>query len=94
MSREKRPDEAYEIESLTKGLIVLEALEGTVFEPVSVQTVIDRTGFSRDVCDRSLKTLRMKGYAMQTPTGQWTFGKRILKLSTRYSEICLRALAK
>ena len=90
----KRDDAAYEIESLTKGLLVLEALEGIGFEPVRVQAVMDRTGFTRDLCDRSLKTLRMKGYAAQTPDGRWTLGQRLLKFSGRYSDLCLRALAK
>ncbi len=90
--RRRRPDSEYEIESLTKGLLVLEALVGVNFEPVSVLTIMERTGFNRDLVDRSLKTLRMKGYAVQTKQG-WTLGTRLLKLSERYSDLCLRALA-
>lgn len=92
--RRRRPDSEYEIESLTKGLIVLEALEGMSFEPVAVMTIVERTGFNRDLVDRSLKTLRMKGYVLQTKDGKWTVGARLLRFSERYNELCLRVLAK
>lgn len=80
MSRKQRADEDYEIEALSKGLIVLEALEGVRWEPVPIQVVMDRTGFSRDLCDRTLKTLRLKGYAI-SENGKWTAGKRFIRLS-------------
>lgn len=73
--RTKRPDSDYEIEALSKGLIVLEALEGVRWEPVDVKTIVERTGFTRDLCDRTLKTLRLKGYAV-CENGKWTAGKR------------------
>lgn len=79
MSRNKRPDEEYEIESLTKGLIVLEALEGVRWEPVTAMTVMERTGFTRDLVDRTLKTLRLKGYAV-CEKGKWRAGKRFIRL--------------
>lgn len=78
--RTKRGDEAYEIESLSKGLIVLEALEGTRWEPVSVTVIMERTGFTRDLVDRTLKTLRLKGYAI-CEKGKWTAGKRAVRLA-------------
>ncbi|MGE3385073.1 MAG: helix-turn-helix domain-containing protein [Pyrinomonadaceae bacterium] len=79
--RTKRPDEAYEIAALSKGLVVLEALEGTNFEPVPVQRIIDRTGLPRDIVDRSLKTLRLRGYAVQNDRGEWSVGQRFLRLA-------------
>ncbi len=79
--RTKRPDEAYEIAALSKGLVVLEALEGTNFEPVPVQRIIDRTGLPRDIVDRSLKTLRLRGYAVQNDRGEWIVGQRFLRLA-------------
>ena len=78
--RTKRPDAAYEIESLSKGLIVLEALEGTRWEPVSVTVIMERTGFTRDLVDRTLKTLRLKGYAI-CEKGKWTAGPRFTRVS-------------
>jgi DNA-binding IclR family transcriptional regulator len=80
MSRTKRPDEDYEIESLTKGRIVLEALEGRRWEPVPIATIVERTGFSRDLVDRTLKTLRLGGYAVQVGK-EWTIGKRFIRLA-------------
>jgi DNA-binding IclR family transcriptional regulator len=78
----KRHDADYEIESLSKGLMVLEALEGIGFEPVSVSTIIGRTGFKRDLVFRSLKTLSLRGYAV-CENGKWTLGKRLVKFSER-----------
>ncbi len=74
----KRTDEAYEIESLSKGLIVLEALEGMRWEPVNVATIMERTGFNRDLVDRTLKTLRLKGYAAHSYRRQY-YKKRHFK---------------
>ncbi len=94
MTKIKRPDEAYEIESLSKGMAVLEALEGTNFEPVPVSRIVDRTQFSRDFVERSLKTFRMRGYAIQNDRGEWLMGNRLLRLSNNYSQLCLAALIK
>lgn len=66
----------YEIEAATKTLQVLEALEGIGFEPVTVSTVVGRTGFTRDFCFRALKTLQMRGYAVPVGRTKWTTGKR------------------
>lgn len=80
MARNKRRDSDYEIEALTKGLIVLEALEGIGFEPVNVSTIMARTGFSRDLVFRSLKTLSLRGYAV-CENDKWTVGKRMVRFS-------------
>ena len=81
MRREKRPDEAYEIESLTKGLAVLEALEGTNFEPVPVKRIVNRTQLPRDTVERSLKTFRLRGWAFQTEKGEWMVGRRFIRFA-------------
>lgn len=80
MATTKRTDADYEIESLTKGLIVLEALEGIRWEPVTVPVIMERTGFNRDLVDRTLKTLRLKGYAV-CEKGKWTAGKRFTRIA-------------
>lgn len=77
----KRKDEDYEIESGTKVLAVLEALEGRGFEPVSVATVMERTGFNRDQTDRALKTLRLRGMAAQIADKRWTIGRRFVRMA-------------
>lgn len=84
----------YEIEAATKTLQVLEALEGIGFEPVTVSTVVGRTGFTRDFCFRALKTLQMRGYVVKSPGNKWALGQRILKFSGRYSDLALRALSQ
>lgn len=88
-----RRDEDYEIESLSKGLMVLEALEGIGFEPVGLDTIVGRTGFSRDFVYRALRTLKMRGYAQRVGS-LWSVGPRITKFSGRYSDLALRALAQ
>lgn len=70
----------YEIEAATKVLQVLETLEGIGFEPVTVSTVVARSGFTRDFCFRALKTLEMRGYAIEE-NRRWTAGKRLVRLS-------------
>ncbi len=44
--KNRNTDEGKEIESLSKGLMVLEAMEGKNFEPVAVKKIIERTGLS------------------------------------------------
>lgn len=90
---QRRRDEDYEIEALSKGLMVLEALEGIAFEPVAIDTIIGRTGFSKDFVFRALKTLKLRGYAVNEK-GKWSVGPRVLKFSGRYSDVALRALAQ
>jgi len=82
--RTRRPDDHYEIEALTKGIRVLEALEGTRWEPVGVATIMERTYLPRDTVDRSLKTLRLNGYAMQVD-GKWTIGRRFMRFANSAS---------
>jgi DNA-binding IclR family transcriptional regulator len=79
----KRSDEDYEIESLTKGLAVLEALEGTSFEPIPIRRVVDRCQLPRDVVMRSLKTFRLRGWAIQNERGDWTIGKRFIRFGEK-----------
>lgn len=81
----RRDDAQYEIESLTKGIKVIEALRGIRWEPVTVQTVMDRTGYPRDVTDRTLKTLRLHGYAV-CEKGKWTAGKRLISIAASLTQ--------
>lgn len=76
----KRTDASYEIEALSKGLLVLEALEGSGFEPVPIARVVHRTGLPKDTVYRSLRTLRLRGYATTNDRGEWTIGNRFLRL--------------
>ena len=77
----QRRDEDYEIESLTKGLTVLEALEDSAELPASIKRLEERTGFSRNFIMRTLRTFRLKGYVFQTPEGTWVIGSRITRFA-------------
>lgn len=78
MARNNRSDAEYEIGGLSKGIKVLEALEG---KPVPIETVITRTEFSYDVTMRTLKTLRLNGWALQLDDGKWTYGRRLIRFA-------------
>ena len=82
----KRGDEQYEIEAVTKSLMVLEALEGTAFEPVPVKRIIQRCGLPRDTVERTLKTFRLRGYAVQNAKGEWTIGSRFIRFAVKSAE--------
>ena len=82
----KRTDVDYQIESVSKALTVLEALEGTAFEPVRIQRIMQRTGFSKDLCFRTLCTLRLRGYAVRNNRGEWCIGPRLIRLSNAISD--------
>lgn len=89
---ERRNDADYAIDAGLRLLKVLEALEGTNFEPVTVQRIKQRTGFSYDFCFRALKTLKVAGYATENPAG-WQVGPKVLKFSERFNELCITALS-
>jgi DNA-binding IclR family transcriptional regulator len=74
-----RDDKSYEIEAVSKALAVLEALEGENFEPVKQSRIEQRTGFNRDLVMRTLRTLRLNGYAAQNERGEWSVGKRLVR---------------
>jgi DNA-binding IclR family transcriptional regulator len=74
----KRDDSDYEIEAVSKALAVLETLEDG---PVKRSRIEQRTRFNRDLVMRTLRTLRLRGYVMELPTGEWTFGPRFVRLA-------------
>lgn len=90
----KRDETKYEIEAASKTLNVLMALEGTNFEPVTVHKVIERTGYSRDFCDRALATLLINGFAVKTDGKKWMLGNKLLRFSERYNETVMSVLSK
>lgn len=83
MARNNRSDAEYEIGGLTKGIKVEEALEG---RPVTIQIVMERTGFDYNLTMRCLKTLRLNGRATQTDDGKWTYGRRFIRLATAVAQ--------
>jgi DNA-binding IclR family transcriptional regulator len=91
LGRAKRTDEAYVIDAGIRLLKVMEALEGTNFEPVTIQRVQQRTGYTYDFCRRALFTLKRAGYAAQTERG-WQVGPRLLRFSERFNNLCLAAM--
>ena len=79
-----RTDSDYEIEALSKGLAVLEALEDGPHKRGRIET---RTGFNRDLVMRTLRTLRIRGYAVENSRGEWMFGRRLIRLAAKVGEL-------
>ncbi|MBD0370302.1 MAG: hypothetical protein ICV60_05665 [Pyrinomonadaceae bacterium] len=91
MKRTQRSDDDYANESLLRGLKVLEALEGTNFEPVSIRRVAERADLPYDFCRRALLTLKLRGFATETAKG-WQAGPKILRFSERFNDLCLATI--
>jgi DNA-binding IclR family transcriptional regulator len=83
--RGERDDQDYAIESFERGLKVLEALQGSAYEAVTVRRVQQRTGFSYDFCFRALKTLKLAGYAVECEAG-WKLSVKAMQFSERFLE--------
>ena len=95
MSRERgtRAESQYALDTGLRMLKVLEALEGTNFEPVSIERVQQRTGFSYDFCRRALITLKLAGFAAQQ-RGLWMPGPKLTRFGTNFNELCLAHLRR
>lgn len=65
----ERSDDDYLIEALAKGLQVLEALKGHAYEPVTISYISKQTKLSYDFCRRAIKTLKVKGWAIEDDRG-------------------------
>jgi DNA-binding IclR family transcriptional regulator len=87
-----RNDRDYAIDAGLRMIKVLEALEGTNFEPVSIKRVMERTNFKYDFCFRALRTLKLAGWATESPDG-WQVGPRLLKFSERFNDLCAATVA-
>lgn len=83
--RGEREEKDYVIEAALKVLKVLEVLEGRSFEPASLKTVMERTGFNHDFCRRALLTLKAAGFAKQTFDG-WIVGHKPLRIASNLLE--------
>jgi DNA-binding IclR family transcriptional regulator len=85
-----RTDQDYAIDSGLRLLKVLEALEGTNFEAVTVRRIQQRCGpgYSYDFVMRALRTLKVGGFAAQVPSG-WMVGPKLLLFSTRFNDFCM-----
>lgn len=88
----KRDPKAYANESVIHTIKILEALEGTSFEPVSLKTIMNRTGLEYDKCRRVLLTLQLLNWTQQTEKKEWTLGTKILRFASRYNELAITAL--
>ncbi len=100
----KRELKDYAVEKAIETIKVVESLEGTNFEPISIEEIICRVGVLRNSKDRAdylkrdavwriLVSLELCGWAKNV-NGKWMLGAAALKLSSKYADICLQAVAK
>lgn len=81
----KRTDADYEIEAISKGLAVIEVLIDE--EPIKERGIAKKTQFSRDLVMRTMRTLRLRGYAVQNETTrEWRVGPRLIRLAGDVSQ--------
>lgn len=84
----KRDAKDYAVEKVVDALKVIESLEGTNFEPVTIEQIIERVGFipgrdarlKFDAVRRILITLELLGWANQTGK-LWTIGKDAIRFA-------------
>ena len=92
MSRNRRTEESYELDTVLRAVKVLQALEGSNFEPVNIITVQQRSGQTYAFCRSALLTWKKAGFAAQTADG-WTVEPKLMMLSNRFNDVCLAAFA-
>ena len=95
--KNKRSPKQYANENAIQTIKVLEALEGTNFEPVTIDKICERVGtiseidkaLTWDKARRILLTLKLLGWATENDKNEWTLGARILRFSNRYSDVLI-----
>lgn len=80
MANKSRANKEYEIQALTKGLLVLQALEGSHVEPIPFKRIVERAKINANYCFRALKTLEIAGLARETERG-WMTTTRLRNLA-------------
>ncbi|HEX8500768.1 MAG TPA: hypothetical protein VF659_09265 [Pyrinomonadaceae bacterium] len=91
--RGTRDESQYALDTGLRLLKVLEALEGTNFEPISIERVQQRTGFSYDFCRRALITLKLAGFAAEQ-NRKWMPGPKIVRFGTNFNALCLASMER
>ncbi len=88
----KREQDTYVIDAVLRAAKVLEALAGTNFEPVSIQRVEQRTGFSYDFCRRALITWKRAGFATENAqAGKWP---KLMRFGANFNEAVIASFAE
>lgn len=88
MTNSKREAKDYAVEKTIETVKIIEAMQGDRFEPVGVDTIIERVGIipdrsenlKPDAVRRILITLELLGYAKQT-NRKWTVGKNAIRFA-------------
>ena len=74
----KNDDTRYEIESVSKALVVFETL---VDGPLREQRIVEKTKLNRNFVMSALCTLRIRGFATQNERGEWMVGQNFIKFA-------------
>ena len=90
----KREEKSYTVEKTLHTLLVLEALEGSLKEPVSIQRVVERTKLPYDAVRRILLTLKFKNWAAQNEKGEWMLGSKLTRFGENFNAVVLAAAGR
>ena len=77
-----RTGDFYAIESVIKAALVLEALEGTNFEPASLKEIARRARQNLNFTFRTLKSFEQVGFARRVKD-RWQIGARLIAMANR-----------
>lgn len=76
----KRTDRDYEIEAVSKALVIMEALVEE--QPVTDRVLAQKLDLKKDLVMRTLRTFRLRGYAIRDDrTLEWRVGPRLERLA-------------
>lgn len=89
----KRDAKSYTVEKTLHTLLVLEALEGSLKEPLSIRRVVDRTKLPYDAVRRILLTCKFKNWAAQNEKGEWMIGSKVMRFGENFNDVILNAVA-
>lgn len=86
--RGDRDEASYVLDTALKVLKVLECLEGRAFEPVTIERVMQRSGFNRSFVRTALITLKRAGWAKELIEGherKFIHGHKAASLAQHYA---------
>lgn len=87
MTITKKPDaKKYANENTVHTIKIVEALEGTNFEPVTIKRIMERSDLPYDKCRRVLLTLESLGWATENERKEWTLGRKIIRFAQIVSQ--------
>lgn len=90
----KRDAKEYAVEKTVHTLKVLESLDGTLREPVTIKRVVERTKLQYDAVRSILITLKLNGWAAQNEQGLWMLGTKLMRFGENFNDVVLSTIRR